>query len=175
MEHNHPHGITGSSSSPSPYSWWVSIQGRRCLEIFLEFCFPQTVMGGTAHLEEVRYVNSGVSSVMDWSIANALSPRKVKAAVEPKLGTTAGCFLLCVCGWERQCEEGELWKGDLPQGKSLLNKQPNGSTKHSSFIGATSTPEVPKIFKGFPYSSFGFQSLPFAGSLLHSSRIYHKS
>lgn len=37
-------------------------------------------------------------SAVDQRVVNDLSPRKVKAAAEPKLETTAGLFVLCVCG-----------------------------------------------------------------------------
>lgn len=36
-----------------------------------------------------------------------LSPRKVKAGVGPDLETGDGFFLCCVCGWERQGEQGK--------------------------------------------------------------------
>lgn len=35
---------------------------------------------------------------MDESMVNDLSPREVKAAVEPKLESRTGLSMLCVCG-----------------------------------------------------------------------------
>ena len=79
------------------------------------------VMSGIAHLSnlgKVRGMNSDMCSAVDWKQVSDWSLREVKTVVGPELETTATTlFLLYVCGWQRQCKQGEWWEGDMPQGE----------------------------------------------------------